>query len=430
MSVTAEFTRKIKNAIGTNALSENELRAYQLKKIADVVQYVGENSRFYKEYLKSADCIKTWDDFFSLPFTSQEDIKTDPYAFLCVRPNDVERIVTFKTSGTSGIEKRVFFTAGDMEKTVDFFHRGMAFFTKPDDNVMILMPGETPGSVGDLLSKGLLRLGAKPIVYGIPTDFEAAAEFVAEKGINVAVTLPSQMYGISCARAAKKIRDRGALRAVLLSADFITPILVEKISKNLNCAVYEHYGMTETCFGGGVFCEKKDGYHLREDDMFFEIIHPQTGKKQKNGEYGEVAVTTFSHEAMPLVRYKTGDIARFKTERCACGYPIPVMERVQCRKSDLLFLNGDSFLSLPQIESAVMNITDYGDIRVGFCREGKKLSIGIYAPKIPINDVKNAFLKTEIFKKIEIADVAFSFSIIEKPKTDTRGMTKRKIIRT
>lgn len=73
--------------------------------------------------------------------------------FLCVSQDEIDRVVTLQTSGTSGEPKRLFFTAKDLELTVGFFHRGMATLTEPGWGVLILMPGPKPASIGDLLSK-------------------------------------------------------------------------------------------------------------------------------------------------------------------------------------------------------------------------------------------------------------------------------------
>jgi len=430
MNVIADTVkRKKSNSDSGTPITQDVVRDYQLREIQSKFKYVKENSRFYKEHFKDVSKIETWDDFYDLPFTYPEDIKHKPYDFLCVGQRDVERIVTFTTSGTTGIKKRIFFTAGDMEKTVDFFHYGMMFFTRPGDNVMILMPGETPGSVGDLLSKGLMRFEAKPYVYGIPAESSKAAEFMLKNEINVAVSLPMDMYNIACSPLADEIKKQGKLTGVLLSADFVMPGISEEIGKRLGCKVYEHYGMTETCFGGGVFCEEMDGYHLREGDMFFEIVDMKTGEKCQNGEYGEVVVTTFSHEAMPLFRYRTGDIARFKKTECRCGYKIPVMERVLCRKTDMISLTKTDSVSLPEIETAVLQCCGYDEIQVKFSEKEKRLEIGIFKPELDIKLAEKRFNLSYIGEKLAGHGIKTEFDSAPRPEKDLRGMTKRGIIR-
>ena len=70
--------------------------------------------------------------------------------------------------------------------------------------------------------------------------------------------------------------------------------------------VYNHYGTTEMGLGGGVECAAHRGYHLREADLYFEIVDPLTGEHVEDGEFGEVVFTTLTREGMPLIRYRMG----------------------------------------------------------------------------------------------------------------------------
>lgn len=78
--------------------------------------------------------------------------------------------------------------------------------------------------------------------------------------------------------------------------------------------------MTEMGYGGGVECQALNGYHLREDDLYFEIVDPCSGKAVADGVTGEIVFTTFNRQAMPLIRYRTGDIGAFSVDACQCGY--------------------------------------------------------------------------------------------------------------
>lgn len=87
--------------------------------------------------------------------------------------------------------------------------------------------------------------------------------------------------------------------------------------------------MTKMGLGGGVECEALNGYHMREADMYFEIIDIKTEKKLQDGEYGEIVFTTLTRKGMPLIRYRTGDIGRFIDKPCDCGTILKTMERVK-----------------------------------------------------------------------------------------------------
>lgn len=415
----------IQDKTGLKTLSQDALRHYQWERIRQALDYVKEHSRSYPRKLKEVGEISSLEEYSYLPFTYPDELKDDPFAFLCVHPGQVERIVTLNTSGTTGNPKRIFFTREDMLSTVDFFAHGMSIFTRPKDVVLICMPGNTPGSVGDLLRQGLARMGAKPIIYGVADNPEQAAQYMADYQVNVAVGLPMQMYQISKSTGAKRLGDLGCLRGVLLSADFITSQMAEQIEESLNCPVYEHYGMTETCFGGGVFCQKKFGYHLREADLYFEIVHPVTGRPVKTGQYGEVAVTTFGHRAMPLLRYRTGDIARYQKDPCPCGSILPVMSRVVCRKCDVLSWGEDLWLALPDVEAQLMSLCSVRDVRIQMRKH--TMEIGLCGLEEELKEVKERFETTQVSKALEKLSIRPVIKEAPMQKADTRGMTKRRI---
>lgn len=418
--------RWIQEKTGLKAINRDAIRRYQWEKIQQTLEYVKEHSRRYRHKLDGLGAVSSLEEFSEVPFTYPEELKEDPFAFLCVHPGQVERIVTLNTSGTTGNPKRIFFAKGDMLSTVDFFAHGMSIFTRPKDKVLILMPGSTPGSVGDLLQQGLVRMGAVPIVYGVAENPERAAQYMVDHRINIAVGLPIQMYQISQASSAKRLGEMGDLRGVLLSADFITSQMAEQIEKNLNCQVYEHYGMTETCFGGGVFCTQKYGYHLREEDLYFEIVHPVTGRPVPAGQYGEVAVTTFHHQAMPLLRYRTGDIARYQKDPCPCGSALPVMSRVVCRKGDVLSWGEDLWLALPDVEAQLMDLCRVKDVRIQM--EKNRMEIGLCGLEEELEEAKVRFQTTQVAKTLERLGIMPVLKKAPLQRADTRGMTKRQIV--
>ncbi|HPA55613.1 MAG TPA: phenylacetate--CoA ligase family protein, partial [Bacillota bacterium] len=133
---------------GIKERDKKALEAYQLGKIKESIAYVKENSIFYCKQLKNIreESINSPESFQNIPFTYPRDIKRNPPDFLCVPQRKVARIVTLKTSGTSGEDKRLFFTEEDIELTIDFFRHGMSCLVDKSDKVLVLMPGSTYGS--------------------------------------------------------------------------------------------------------------------------------------------------------------------------------------------------------------------------------------------------------------------------------------------
>jgi phenylacetate-CoA ligase len=307
---------------------------YQFDSLQRIYKYVREKSPFYKNlYEKYPPTIESVQEFSQLPFTNANDIQQDPNQFICVSQNEIQRIVTLPTSGTSGVSKRVFFTTSDQELTIDFFCVGMSTLAKPGDRVLVLLPGQRPGSVGNLLGISLERLGCCPYIYGPVDDESVVLQIILENNINIIVGAPIQLHRLSAWDHAHSVIPHGLINKVLSSTD----ILPESIRYNLNtwwgCEVFDHYGMTETGLGGGVECEAHHGYHLREADLYFEVIDPQTGRNLEDGEHGELVFTSLTRTGMPLIRYRTGDISCLLAGDCICGSFIKRLEKINKRLS-------------------------------------------------------------------------------------------------
>ena len=144
-------------------LSATALAAYQTARLQETLRLARARSPFYRRRLAAVpQDLASLRDLESLPFTTAQDIQDHGLQFLCVSQDEIQRVVTLDSSGTTGNPKRIYFTRDDQELTVDFFRVGMATLTDPDDRVLILLPGDRPGSVGDLLAIVLGRLGAQP----------------------------------------------------------------------------------------------------------------------------------------------------------------------------------------------------------------------------------------------------------------------------
>jgi phenylacetate-coenzyme A ligase PaaK-like adenylate-forming protein len=146
----AWICRKI--GIGNGArLDRRRLTQYQLEALNRTLVHARGDSPFYRQHLRGLppEPLSSLDDLAGLPFTTSSDLRRDPRAFLCVSQDRIARAVTLDTTGTTGSPKRLFFTEGDLELTVDFFHHGMSTLVKPGQRALVLLPGSTPGSVGE-----------------------------------------------------------------------------------------------------------------------------------------------------------------------------------------------------------------------------------------------------------------------------------------
>jgi phenylacetate-coenzyme A ligase PaaK-like adenylate-forming protein len=358
------------------------LKDYQLQRINEVLDYVRRNSPFYRRQLASlpAAPLSVLSDIARIPFTTPSDIAKDPFSFVAVRQDDIARIVTLRTSGSTGEAKRLFFTEEDLDLTIDFYHHGMSTLVRPGQRVAIFFPGEIPYSVGDLLLRGLQRMNVQALVYGLVTNPIHAAEAIASFGAHCIVGIPTQVLATACSPAGAAI-GRGSIESVLLSADYVPRALVQTLEEVWGCRVFAHYAMTEMGHGGGVECEALAGYHLREADLYFEVVDYETGESCPDGEIGEVVFTTLTRQGMPLIRYRTGDIARMITQPCPCGSILKRIDYVRGRWNGLVRLDPASTLTLSDMDEALFQLPGLLDYRAAVSKgmDGRfRLNIDIY----------------------------------------------------
>lgn len=311
--------------LGIKDLSRDAIEQYQWEKLKETFHRAAGCSPFYAQLYQGRK-LESMEDFQKLPFTTPEDLCNHGMDMLCVPPSKISRIVTMETSGTTGKPKRIYFTEEDQQLTVDFFHHGMKLMVDDADRFLILMPCKRPGSIGTLLREGLERSGVHVISYGLPDGHDTAKilELMEREQVTSVVALATQL-----AKIAKHAGEYDIpMRCVLLSAEYVSQESRDIITQTWDCKIFEHYGMTEMGLGCAVQCPQLEGFHIRECDLYLEIIDPVTGEVLPDGEEGEIVFTTLTREGMPFIRYRTGDWSSFIKEPCACGSILRHLTRV------------------------------------------------------------------------------------------------------
>lgn len=342
-------------------LTRSAIDRYQLQALNRSLDHARQNSPFYRKHLAGLpQTVTGLERLAEIPFTTAEDIRRDPLALICASQDRIARVVTLETSGTTGTPKRLFFTAADQALTLDFFHHGMATLVGPGQRVLILMPGETPGSVGDLLVRGLSRMQVEGIVHGPVHDPAAAIDQALNEKVDCLVGIPVQVLAMASHRQGPALAGR--IANVLLSTDYVPDAIVARIERVWNCRVFKHYGMTEMGLGGGVECSVRKGYHLREADLLVEIVDPATGLPLADGNAGEVVFTTLTRDGMPLIRYRTGDMAAFRLDSCPCGTVLKTLGTVRARRKSMIRMGRGQTLSIGDLDErlfAIDGVIDY-----------------------------------------------------------------------
>jgi phenylacetate-coenzyme A ligase PaaK-like adenylate-forming protein len=425
---------KILKETGEEKLSSDVLKLYQLNEIKKTIN-IAKKSKFYSNILKNikSEEINNFEDLNKIPFTTSEDLRNNSKSFLCTSLDQISRIVTINTSGTTGESKRNFFTKNDLKGTIEFFRYGMLNLVEPGQRVLILMPGTSPSSIGLLLKEGLEEAGCEGIVYGPVFDVWDALENLKLKQIDCIVGLPTQVFYLAKLKNTDERYAHLKLKSVLLSADYVPRSICSAVSKAFQCQVFTHYGMSEMGYGGGVECSALNGYHMRDVDLYIEIIDPLTGEDVLEGNYGEVVFTTFNREGMPLIRYRTGDRARFLPNNCSCNQVFKRLDYVTGRLYENFSFRDGSYISIGMLDEVMFKIENVLDYKVTI-EDGQRiilnLSIKPIDKSIPLNfiEIENLIKEDkQLGKLIENNNIILEFGIIIDDIEVSNGMKKRKI---
>jgi len=395
-----EFKKTAKHRNFENVDNElfQEFKLYQLKK---TIRLVSEKSRFYKKAFQksgvSAEDIRSLEDLQKFPFTLSRDLAKNSYDLLCMSQSGVEKPVTFYSSGTTGVRKRIFFSGADIQKILRFLPRGMNTVIGRDEGIIqILLQNSAGRGVASILAKGLEGFGMKAFI----SDMESPAEDIVKTCIENKTNV---WFGdaISIFRVTKQMEHKVDLSSLGVQVLFLTmnnipDCMREYLEKTWNCRISTHYGLTEMGWGLAVDCDTCNGYHYDELDVIAEVIDPVTGKVLPYGEVGELVLTSISRDAMPLIRYRSGDISSLS--ECTCGHHLQVMQHIVRRQEGVYDLGGGHFIYPALLEEALFQVHEAIDYRVSV--GGKKLYVELEAVNLEYTHKTAEALKAEVKKKL------------------------------
>ena len=304
-------------------ITRESLEALQLKKLNAVLKREKERGGFYREL---PERLESLEELRELPFTTEEDLAHHAAGLLLCSQAEIRRVLSDATSGTTGAAKRVFYTEGDCENTVQLFVAGLGELIFPGGVTMICFPFSGPSGLGEMIAEAVSRLGARPLKIGAGLCYGECSAVMEREQPDTFVGMPVQL--LSLLRAC----GRGSLRRALVSGDACPEAVLRACEKLLGSRLFPHYGSREMALGGAICCPAHAGMHLRENHVIAEIVDEE-GRVLPPGEIGELVITTIGMEAMPLIRYRTGDVTRVLPELCPCGSRVLRLDRVR-RRSD------------------------------------------------------------------------------------------------
>jgi phenylacetate-CoA ligase len=341
-------------------LPRDKIAAVQLRRLRATVNNAYENVPFHKKRLKAMGFepgdLKRLDDLASLPFTVKSDMAANYPFGLLARPR-TSLIRLHASSGTTGKPTIVGYTAKDISTWSDLMARSMACGgVRPGDVVHNAYGyGLFTGGLG--AHYGAERLGATVVpMSGGGTERQVL--LLNDCAARVLTCTPS--YALAIAEVAEKegvdLR-KSKLEIGLFGAEPWSEAMRREIQARLGLKAVDLYGLSEI-MGPGVGCECEEaqaGLHGWEDHFIFEVLDPETGKPVKQGDAGELVITTLTKEALPMIRYRTRDITRWSNERCACGRTHGRFMRITGRNDDMLIIRGVNVYP-SQIEAALVGL--------------------------------------------------------------------------
>ena len=323
-------------------ISRDGMAALQSERLRDCVARVVANVPFYYEKLGAIgiapEDIRSLEDLARLPFTVKQDLRDNyPYGLFAVPVADVVRL--HASSGTTGKMTVVGYTANDIAMWADLAARALSIAGVGRRDVIHNAYGYGLFTGGLGLHYGGERLGATvaPVSAG---NTRRQVELAQDFGATVLCCTPS--YSLLIAeQAAAAGADLSRLRVGVFGAEPWSEEMRAEIETRLGIVALDIYGLSEV-MGPAVAmeCPAKQGLHLAEDHFIPEVVDPDTGEPLPDGETGELALTCVTKEALPLLRYRTGDLTRLARERCPCGRTTARMSKPLGRTDDMLIIRG------------------------------------------------------------------------------------------
>ncbi len=339
--------------------SREEIEATQLKRLQETARRVYAVNPFYREKFEergiTPEDIRTLEDLQRLPFTRKQDLRDHyPFGLFCVPMSEVVRI--HSSSGTTGKPTVVGYNAHDMEVWNEVMARVYTMSGVGAEDVVHNAYGYGLFTGGLGFHYGAEKVGATVVpASGGFTDRQLM--LMRDFGATVLACTPSFALHLAevAAKAGSEFRKDYKLKVGIFGAEPTSEGLKKEVAKAWGIAYHEVYGLSEI-IGPGVSCScgHSDRLHLFEDHFLAEIIDPATGEVLPEGERGELVITTLSKQALPIIRYRTGDITSIVKEPCACGRTHARMESIVGRADDMLIVNGVNVYP-SQVEHVIAN---------------------------------------------------------------------------
>ncbi len=374
-------------------LSLDKIEEIQLNILKENLKFIVKNSKYYKNKFKehgiNVKDVKSLDDFEKLPFTYPEELKKNPYNFLTIPFENINFICC--SSATTSTPKIFFQKLPEhLSKTYNKILK-----TKKNDKVAIINLLCSPSSF--LAQYNFSKIEITPVVISIETPPLTILKMLKKLKITVIRTQPSYMLYITKAAEEANINLKKGynIRTIILAGSHLTKNLRRYIESKWNAEVYDRYSCLEFSNVANE-CKAHDGLHILTDRILIEVINRKTKGHVKEGEIGELVLTSLKKYPMPLIRYQTIDLAKYTTKKCECGSNVPRIWVIGRRNELIKFGKKGNFLSsavIYKILEKFKEITGYFKLIISSNDKNEILNF-------KVETIKNEYVTNKNLKKL------------------------------
>lgn len=343
-------------------LSQDELHDLQSNRLRRVIAYVYDNNDVQRERLSSVGFepgdVKSVEDIAHLPMMTKTDFRSNyPLGLSCVD----KRLITemHMSSGSTGAPIVMPYTRADLERWADCMARCLRMAGAESADVIQITPSFGLFNGGFGFYRGAEELG----MFVLPTGSGSTGRQIRlARDFNSRIVAGIVSYAI---RLMEALNEKGEalpdLEIGLFGAETFSDNMKCKISEGLGIEVFDIYGLTEAGgVGTGMDCNHHCGLHLWEDHFIIEIVNPACGDVVPDGVFGEMVITSLTRQALPIIRFRTGDLTRVVSRRpCTCGRTHLRIAPITGRTDDMLIVKGVNFFP-KQVEDILMSIPGAG----------------------------------------------------------------------
>jgi phenylacetate-CoA ligase len=386
----------------SEAMQRERLEQLQLTRVRETIARIAANNAAYHARLGKprADAIKSLADVARLPLLTKSDLRDAyPFGMACAPSKEFARMQM--SSGTTGKPVICPYTRADIAQWGETMARCYTAAGVTRDDIIQITPSFGLPNGGFGFHYGAETIGAFYIPVG---PGRTLLQFQLMQDLGATVLTAIATYPIRLIEAAREENfdfRKSSWRVGIFGSEMWSDELRKKIENSMGIETFDIIGMTETGgVGMGIDCAAHQGIHIWEDHYLVEIINPETGDVLDDGTEGELVVTTLTREALPLIRFRTGDITRILSrEKCACGRTHLRVDRFKGRTDDMIIFKGLNFYP-SQIETILLRqdgvAADY-QIVLDYDQRGNETLEIVLETNVELSSEQRARIQRELY---------------------------------